>query len=258
MQCNRCGFFLPTGAPTCPRCANPTPYNLGMPPSPYAPPPTQYGPPSQPGPYGPPPQYGPPVMPAYVPPPKKGGGFGAGLAVGIVLLVVCLCCGSIWWAQSSANKDKAARATVYAINSSGTSTAMQAALTPTPFSENQPPSGLNFSGTAQSIITNPQMASEIYPDNQAQMITSTFKPDQTIYLSYKLSAGYTGYIGALWYGGTSTTWSDLLNIENRSGYGDFSISYTGPVQGAVELYWCNQSDCSDRELAWVRTFQVTY
>jgi hypothetical protein len=196
----------------------------------------------------------------YVPPPKRGGGFGAGLAVGIVLLAVCLCCGGVWLMQSNTNKDKAVRATVDAINSSGTSTAIQstyaAYLTPTPFSESRPPSGLNFSGTAQSIITNPQMASEVYSDYQAKTITSTFKPYQKIYLAYTLSTGHTGYIGALWYGGTSKTWSDLVNIQNRSGYGDFSISYTGPVQGAVELYWCEKTDCSDRELAWVRTFQV--
>jgi hypothetical protein len=129
-------------------------------------------------------------------------------------------------------------------------------LTPTPFSESQPPSGLNFSGTAQSIITNPQIASAVYDDYQAKTITSTFKPNQRVYLAFKLSAGYTGYIGALWYGGTSPKWSDLLDIQDHYGYGDFSIIYTGPVQGAVELYWCQKNDCSDRELAWVRTFQV--
>jgi hypothetical protein len=199
-------------------------------------------------------------MPVYVPPPKKGGGFGAGLAVGIVVLVFCLCCGGIWFMQSTTNKDKSARATVDAINSSGTSTAIEststARLSPTPFSESQPPSGLNFSGTAQSIITNPQIASAIYDDNQPKTITSTFKPTQRIYVAFTLSAGHSGYIGALWYGGTSPDWSDLLNIENHSGYGYFSIMYTGAVQGAVELYWCQKADCSDRELAWVRTFQV--
>jgi hypothetical protein len=185
----------------------------------------------------------------------------AGLGVGILLLVVCLCCVGGWWATSNSNAQKQATATAYTASYQATSTAIQTTyttrLTPTPYLESQPPSGLDFSGTAQSIITNAQIASSTYDDAQPRTITSTFRPYQTIYVTYKLTAGYSGYIGALWYAnGRSGPWSRLVNIQNRYGYGDFAINYNGEVQGAVELYWCSRSDCSDRQLAWVRTFQV--
>ncbi|MBO0793758.1 MAG: hypothetical protein J2P36_22795, partial [Ktedonobacteraceae bacterium] len=251
------------------------------------PPPSQYGPP-QPGPYTPPPpQYGPPGPPPdpfappppmpYAPPPRSGSGAGIAITVTIsILLAVLLICGGGGWlllagiqrdnashTQATATSD--AQSTADSQDADATSTALQATtqaeLTPTPFppySESHPPSGSDFSGTAQSILTNAQMASAVYSDNQPKTLTSTFSPYQTIYLSYKLTPGNTGYAFPKWYqNGDSGKWGKGVALSGRSGYGYFSATYYGKSQGAVELYWCTKSDCSDGQLAWVRTFEVT-
>ncbi|GHO42887.1 hypothetical protein KSX_10500 [Ktedonospora formicarum] len=97
----------------------------------------------------------------------------------------------------------------------------------------------------------------MYDDKQPELVTKTFNVSQYIYASFKLSPDQSGYIAAKWYiNGGSGEWSNSISAQGRVGYGYFSASYSGPGQGAVEYYWCPSSDCSDGELAWVRTFEV--
>lgn len=145
-------------------------------------------------------------------------------------------------------------------NNDATSTAYAISLTPTPYppySESNPPSNMDFSGTAQSILTNAQIASAVYSDNQPKTISSHFRPYDHVYLTYNLTAGHTGYAMAKWYSqGDNGNEGDVQPLDGREGPGYFSATYYDAGQGAVELYWCGKSDCSDRQLAWVRPFTI--
>lgn len=285
MQCHQCGFMLPAGVPGCPHCGVATPYNAGPPSqgngTPFTgygsspqqgtfgvPPSGQYGPPSgygAQGQYGPPmPQQGyypPPQQGYYVPyssqPKKGGGGFCAGLSIGLVILLIALCA---FVAINNDNEQKAksrARSTASAATAIMYQATMDTRLTPSPYSESLPPSGHRFSGTAQSIITNAQVASEIASDNQPTKISSTFRVSQTFYITYKLMGGYKGYVYSLWYFNGQQKGSTISKlIQYSQGYSYVSGSYSGSGQGAVELYWCNDSGCNQGGLAWVRTFTI--
>lgn len=314
MNCSRCGLALPPGASTCPRCAQPTPYNAG-PSSPnhagyIAPtiqatppvPPTVYAvpepvsptppPPVAPGAYGasgaswapppPPPvypqgpqagSYVPPAMiPVMVPPPKKSG-LTATLVIVIVFLLVCVCgatvfAGGLFISGQRANANATAAAdnatsTSISTGDNATSTAITNSLTPTPYppyTESNPPSGSTFSGNAQQIIANAQLASQVNSDNQPTELQSNFTTGQEVYMAYQWTQGYHGYVYTLWYFNGQmednlTARSDLITNTMR-GYGYMGSTFFHTGQGAVEVYYCGQSDCSDRQLAWVRPFSV--
>ncbi len=276
MNCNSCGANLPPGVQTCPRCGAPTPYNAASPGSPSQYDPTVLAAPSGPysgaGPaqYAPPPdnytygspvpspqtQYGAPPPPPpqyqYAPPPQPGG-FGAppqqpkrrsrvGLIVGLVLLVVALLC---------------VGAIVAAVEI-GKSAANNATATPTT-PPGQSPSGNSIDSTAAANLSNLEMASAV-DSNTAQPTTlsNTFTVGQTIYASFHISSSApSGFAESKWYvdGTLAKTSSPLAIIQDRYGY--FSETYKVAAQGAVELYWCTQSNCSDEALAGYQTFTVT-
>lgn len=204
-----------------------------------------------------------------VPQPKKSGCSTATIIVLVVLLIV-VCGGALlatgaWYTQKH-NAD----ATVTAMNGDATATADNATatadtaqLTPTPYppyTESNPPSGQDFSGTAQEIITRAQMASEMNSQDQPTELQSTFEPFQTIYLAYHwANIGYSGYVYTVWYFNgqqESTGTSDYINTDYRYYDGYISTDFSNDGQGAVEVYYCQKSDCSDRQLAWMRPFSV--
>lgn len=276
MQCNNCGYILAPNAPNCPRCGSLTPYNVNQSsPNAYYPPtnygPQGYGPPQQPMPYGPPHQipYGQPIMvPVSMPPPRRSG---CSTAIIIVLVIILICIGGAFLANGGFVGNKSVTATTTAIsneaNISASATAFEAtyttSLTPTPYpayTESNPPSGSTFSGVAQDIITNAQMASEYNSKYQATELQSTFKVGQKIYLAYHWqNSGYSGYVATIWYfNGQSSklVHSDLISTNYSSYNGIFSNSMSRPGQGAVEVYWCEKPDCQKTWLAWVRPFSV--
>ncbi|MEO6888734.1 MAG: hypothetical protein ABI456_06085 [Ktedonobacteraceae bacterium] len=261
MQCNRCGTLLPPGAPNCPRCGIPTPYNT-------LPPATAYGQP----PYVQPPQpalYGQPAMgPVMVPQQQRRSGGSTGLIVVLVILLMCVCLGTLVGGGVLITRHNA-DATVTSMNDDATSTAQNATyttmLTPTPYppyTESNPPSGATFYEAAQQVIPSAQLASTVDNQHRPTELQSTFRGGQTIYLVYKWAQGNTGYVQTRWYfnGEMKHTLISKLVSQYATGYGYMSTgfySYGNTGQGAVEVFWCQDAGCNHGGLAWVRPFSVT-
>ena len=256
----------PYGAPPPPPGQNPYDVNSGN--AYNAPTVPQYGmPPAQQGAYG-----SPPVQGGYVPPQQVPGGYGyspppkrrsrVGLIVAIVLIVVVLVCvgASVFIYEAAKTGISTVTATVTAAVSTETSIPTTEATATTSTSSSSP-SGQAIDPTAAGIITNIQMASAVDTNTAvATKLATTFAPQQTVYATVSLNMnGQTGYAQAKWYGnGALIRSSVVLNINSASDTNAyFYFSYTSATQGAVEIYWCTQSDCSDAKLAATTTFTVS-
>ena len=133
--------------------------------------------------------------------------------------------------------------------------------TPTPIPTVAPttgPSGNPIDSTAANIITNAQMASSI--DNGCNPInqTSSFQVGQTIYVTFDLNLPSDGYFIAKWYEDNNppaTSPPGFFNMGAPRGCAHYSYANAG--NGAVELYWCTQSNCSDAALAAYVNFTVS-
>jgi hypothetical protein len=233
-----------------------------------SPPPQQYGaPPMQQGAYMPPPQQG-----AYIPPPQQGG-YGTpprkrsrvGLIVGIVLLVVVLACVGISALVYNGIKQGVSSVTATVTASSATvtsapTTATTPATTPSG-GQATPPSGQSIDPTASGIITNIQTASNVDQNTATPtQLATTFTVQQPIYTTVDLHMnGQTGYTEAKWYAdGAFVFTSKILAITDpTSAHAFFGATYKVAAQGAVEVYFCTQSNCSDAKLADVANFTVT-
>ncbi len=277
MHCGSCGTNLPPGAAVCPVCGVPTPYNVSQvlgsgapyvppqssndptyisspysstpsppvpptnygsqtynpsqqnpyatpPTNPYAPPPVNpYGAPVPQDPYGVPVQPYPGSFPLPVPPKRRSR---VGLIIGIVVLVFVVL-------------GLVAR---YVVTNA------------------MAPSGLQIDPSAAMILTNLQMASAI--DSTTAMpttLTTTFVVKQTIYVTFGVNAGAgSGYAVAKWYrDGKFAFANNVLPIPSNLAYAAFFAYFNIPTNGAVELYWCTQSNCIDAKLAGFTTFTVT-
>lgn len=268
MQCNRCGATLPPGVPTCPYCANPTPYNAGSSPqNVYAPPPppTVYGQP----PYAQPPQapYGQPVMVPIAAPPRKQSGCSTAAIIVLVILLVFMCGGAAIFGVAYVNQKNANRALnddATSTADAATSTAYSVQLTPTPYppyTESQSPSGASFSEAAQQVIPAAQLADQVDSQNRPVTLQSKFNSGQTIYLSYKWAQGNTGYVQTRWYLNGEMKHKGMSKYigANAYGYGYFSEGfyvYDSLAQGTVEVFWCQDAACQHGGLAWARPFSV--
>jgi flagellar basal body-associated protein FliL len=238
---------------------------------PYAPPvPTNYGTPPYAS-FGAPPQpYSAPQSGAYLVQPQSGE-YGmppqqpkksrAGLIIGIVVAVVLLIGIGVVVAifATSNHKNTAHTGTPTATGSTPTS-APTTAPTSTPTTPaNSSPSGNPIDPTAASIITNPVMASAVDSNDQPTNVTNTFQTNQKIWVTFGLNLqGSTGYVEAKWYINDQLYVTRNFAANNpafTSGY--FWQEYTASGQGAVELYWCTQSNCSDAALAAYTTFTVS-
>ncbi len=279
MQCSSCGAHLAPEATTCPRCGRPTPYNTAVPVGAYdqavvappvglspppEPPPTVYGSPSA-GPaypYGTPPYATPlaapysvpPVSPfsaypprpgpsapfppapmpgSFAPPPpqsKRKGGFIA-LIVGVVALVLVL---------------------------SGVGVLLVPGwLHPLP---PPGPSGSPIIPAATAIVTNVQVASAVDSNYHPTQLTNTVAVGQILYITFDLHLnGRTGYVQAKFYRDREfIDQTDPLMVTpgvlNAAVYASFPAAIPN---GTAELYWCQQADCSDRQLAAVVRFTIT-
>jgi flagellar basal body-associated protein FliL len=205
---------------------------------------------------------------AYMPPPQPGGyGYGVqppkkrsrvGLIVGIVLLVVVLACVGISALVYNGIKQGVSSVTATVTASVATVTAIP--NTPTG-GQSTPPSGQSIDSTAAGIITNIQMASAVNQDTAVPtQLATTFTVQQTIYTTVDLKMnGQTGYTEAKWYAdGAFVFTSKILAITDpTSAHAFFGATYKVATQGAVEVYFCTQSDCSDAKLADVANFTVT-
>jgi len=233
---------------------------------------TNYGypPPSQPGQpnygYPPPPIQGQPSQPNYgylqgqpqggYMPPVGPGGYGAmpvvppkkrsrvGLIVGIILgAVLLLCIGVGILVTVVANQ---AGKTI-------TSTATKVA------GQTLAPSGKSIVPSAAGILSNPQTSSAIDSNLAPTHVTSTFTTNQTVYVTFTINSGsQDGYIEAKWYANGQSLGDKTFAHTHTHDVGYFSNPYTTTTSdGAAELYWCTQADCSDAQLAQVVHFTVT-
>lgn len=263
----------------------------GIPPTSYGASPQNYGsPPPPPDPYGAQAssnQYGAPPPPAAYPPygapQPQPGGYGVppqqpkkrsrvGLIIGIVVgVVLLLCIGSV--IAVFAIVGNSAKTIVSSVNATATAdqqtatasgnnptTAPTTAPTSAPTTAAGAPSGSSVDATASSIVTDIKSSSSIDSNYKPTNVTNTFQTNQTIYVTYNLHLnGQTGYVEVKWYFDGQMAASKIFNANNSqyvNGY--FSETYKQATQqGAAEVYWCTQSDCSDEALAGYVNFTVS-
>ena len=215
-------------------------------------------PPNNVPPYNPPPQgnagsYGPGV-PAFASPVPVKRKSKVGLIVGIVIAVLLVVC-------------VGSTVLVTSLSHSKTGSQVDSAPTATPIPTG--PSGNAIDPTAAAIVTNIQMASAIETDTyHPTKLATKFKTNTTFYTSFQFDLNNTsvsqqnpGYVEARYYIRNKVILSgDPLKADDTTapnGYGYFSVQYyQATAAGAVELYWCRQSDCSDGKLAATTTFTV--
>ena len=127
------------------------------------------------------------------------------------------------------------------------------------------PSGLPITPSAAAIITNVHTSNGIDSNDSPTQITSTFSLNQVIDVTFSVIFTQPGTIEAKFYadnqfvpGYTNTIqWNDG-NHPNGVLFPASSGMYNTPTQqGAVELYWCPQFDCSNEQLASFTTFTVS-
>jgi len=291
--CQNCGRQLPSGVQVCANCGASITYNTGssgidqaypatpsaaserdptvfssLPSNYEAPPPppisTQYGTPPPQTPY---PPYSAPLSGEYgVPPQQPRKRSRVGLIIGIVVGVVLLLCIGVFFGlyesgKNSLNANATATADVQTqtANNNPTAAPTTAPTSVPTTASGSSPSGNSIDSTAASIVTNPVMASAVDSNYRPTTTASTFQVNQKIYVTFDLNLnGSTGYVEAKWYinGQIYVSRNFAANNPNYiNGY--FWQEYTTPGQGAVELYWCTQSNCSDAALADFVNFTVT-
>lgn len=120
------------------------------------------------------------------------------------------------------------------------------------------PSGKLITASASAILANAQMGSDIDRNLMPTHTTTTFMANQKMYITFTIqSGGKDGSIEAKWYANGQLVSSTRLRHNHANTRGVFSSTYiTAVPNGAVELYWCTQSDCSDAQLAQVIRFAV--
>jgi len=265
--------YAPPANPYAPQAPAPygTPGGYGAPPPPDAynaqssygtpPPPNAYN--NAQSPYGtppPPPNYGAPYAPApggFMPPaePPRKKGPNVGLIIGIVVLLIVLIGGGVL-ALKGLNHSGGQTNT----NTPTPGTTVTQGVTTTPATNNQTPSpsGSPIDSGAAAIITNIQTASGIDTNLLPTNLTNQFKAGDTVYVTYHLHLTQSGFVEAKVYvDGVFGTKTSLAVQVGKYDHGYFKITYKQASQGAFELYWCLQADCSDEQLAGVATFTVS-
>jgi len=180
--------------------------------------------------------------------PRKRSNVGVILAV-IGAIVVLACVGSI--VAVSALTRNATPTT----NTTSTTTSTTATQGP---SNGTSPSGQPISPDAAAIISNALTTSSIDKNTFAPThLTTTFTPGQTVYVTFDIdSKGSAGCSIAKWYSNDQLVDTSPLkhSPENQVAY--FSLRYDTATQGAVELYWTTDTNCTGGQLAQVDRFTV--
>ncbi len=122
------------------------------------------------------------------------------------------------------------------------------------------PSGSPIAPAAAAIITNVQIASAVDSNYQPTQLTNTVAVGQTLYITFDLHLnGRTGYVQARFYRDREfIDQTDVLTVQpgvlSVAVYASFPVAIPN---GTAELYWCQQADCSDKQLAAVIHFTIT-
>jgi hypothetical protein len=98
-------------------------------------------------------------------------------------------------------------------------------------------------GPASNIITSASTASSIDVHTAVPLIeTTTFKPNETIFLTYSIHPRTTGFVLIKWYTNglyyESSPPMPIKSVKDTNGY--TVMQFTEPLEGSVELYWNNQ------------------
>jgi len=110
----------------------------------------------------------------------------------------------------------------------------------------------------QQYIYNAQMASAIDPKSlQPTQLTTTFKTNQNIYVTFQLHPPQSGAYCLIWYlnGKQVTSFSHAVSASSRLSYA-YAI-YGGAGAAYVEIYWASTKQCTDQLLAQHVDFTVT-
>lgn len=207
------------------------------------------------------------MLPSVSPAPKKTGGCATAalILLSLVILSGAICSVALFASGTILTKESAS-ATASAVEDQATQDAQATQstleLTPTPYppyTESHSPSGATFEGSAQQIILNAQVASEVNSQHEPTELQSIFSPNQTVYLDYQWAYGHAGYVYTVWYfNGSMVTQIESKYIQSYNyGYGYTSTSFTRDGQGAIEVYLCGTKGCNDRKLAWIRPFTIS-
>jgi hypothetical protein len=154
------------------------------------------------------------------------------------------------------------------LGNADTNTVPTPTIEPTPTTaptSSAPPSGLQLVPTAAAIIINVQSSTGIDSNILPTQVTSTFTLNQVIYVTFNIIFnGQVGTVEAKFYANgqliPSFTNTILVNDGIHKNFVLLPINhqtYSTPTQGAVELYWCPQYDCSNEQLAAFINFTVT-
>ncbi|WP_126579173.1 hypothetical protein [Tengunoibacter tsumagoiensis] len=120
------------------------------------------------------------------------------------------------------------------------------------------PSGQLVKESAGNTLVDPQLSTQIDNNYNPTQPATTFTTQQEIYIVFGIeSQGLPGTIKAIWYLDRSPINTALFAHAPENTIGYFSTVYTTPGQGAVELYWCATSNCTDAQLAQIVTFTVS-
>ena len=232
-------------APANPYGAPANPYGSAMPQDPYSAPAMQ-------------PQGYPGGFPAPGQPPKRKSR--VGLIIGIIVGVLVLICAVLGFViYSAVNKVGSTVNTTLTATAATVTAASQTTPTSTQPSS-AAPSGSPVVPAAAAILNSLKMASAIDNNYNPTTLSTTFTTNQKVYVTYSINTGgQTGYALSKWYlNGKLDSMSTPLKIQANFDHGFFrNTGFAAAGNGAVELYWCTQSDCSDAQLASFTTFTVT-
>ncbi|HLI07663.1 MAG TPA: zinc ribbon domain-containing protein [Ktedonobacteraceae bacterium] len=180
-----------------------------------------------------------------------------GIVAGVLLLLCIGACAIFYEIGKNASNTATTGTTTATTNTTPASTS---GTNSTPASSTTGPSGQTIVPAAAAIITNAETSSSIDSNYQPTNPTTTFTVGQPIYATFNLHLTQPGYAVAKWYIDNQFIQNSQILYAKDTSYTDgyFAEKYLKPTNnGAVELYWCTKSDCSDGQLAAVLTFTVT-
>ncbi|GAC1368251.1 MAG: hypothetical protein NVS2B12_18600 [Ktedonobacteraceae bacterium] len=225
----------------------------------------------------------PPVYPppGYMPPQQPRRKTRWGLIIGIIAGVLILACigtsvvvGGLYSVGKNAlNADTTATATartdtaatpVSNTNQVTNTTPTAVDTAPGTTSTGVSPSGTPIDPDAATIVINAQSASGIDENTAApKNLTSTFKTGDIVYVTFKLNSAKIDlttqkiYVTAkLYIDKQLAAKFDPITFDKPSTGGYFSGTYKVASKGAMEIYLCSKSDCSDEKLAQVVEYTI--
>ncbi len=192
-------------------------------------------------------------FPAPGQPPKRKSR--VGMIIGIIVgVLVLICAALVFVIYSAANKVGST------VNTALTATAAAQTTPASTQPSSAAPSGSPVVPSAAAILNGLKMASAIDNNLNPTTLSTTFTTNQKVYVTFLINtSGQTGYALTKWYlNGKLDSTNPPFKIQSNYDHG-FSSNpgFTTAGNGAVELYWCTQSDCSDAQLASFTTFTVT-